>query len=71
MAAPENYRATRCVNARIARDFNLGSNKQLQLALSANNLLDEDYYFRGADVSPVGRLPGPGRAFILSAQLDF
>lgn len=59
------------VNARIARDFNLGSNKQLQLALSANNLLDEDYYFRGADVSPVGRLPGPGRAFILSAQLDF
>jgi len=59
------------VNARIARDFNLGSDKRLQLALSANNLLDEDYYFRGADVSPVGRLPGPGRAFILSAQLDF
>lgn len=59
------------VNARIARDFGLGSNKQLQLALSANNLLDEDYYFRGVDVSPVGRLPGPGRSFILSAQLDF
>ncbi|GAA0680880.1 TonB-dependent siderophore vibrioferrin receptor PvuA [Marinobacterium maritimum] len=59
------------INARVARDFNLGSDKQLQLALSANNLLDEDYYFRGADVSPVGRLPGPGRAFILSAQLDF
>ena len=59
------------INARIAHDFNLGSNKALQLAFSANNLLDEDYYFRGVDVSPVGRLPGPGRSFILSAQLDF
>ena len=59
------------INARIARDFNLGSDKALQLAFSANNLLDEDYYFRGVDVSPVGRLPGPGRSFILSAQLDF
>ncbi|SIQ31274.1 Fe(3+) dicitrate transport protein [Marinobacterium stanieri] len=59
------------VNARIACDVNLGSNKQLQLAFSANNLLDEEYYFRGADVSPVGRLPSPGRSFILSAQLDF
>ncbi len=59
------------VNARIAREFNVGSDKQLQLAFSANNLLDEEYYFRGADVSPVGRLPGPGRSFILSAQLDF
>ncbi len=59
------------VNARIARDIALDQGKQLQLALSVNNLLDEEYYFRGVDVSPVGRVPGAGRAFILSAQLDF
>ncbi|OOV86547.1 TonB-dependent siderophore receptor [Oceanospirillum linum] len=59
------------VNARIARDIDLGTSTDLELALSINNLLDEDYYFRGADVSPVGRIPGSGRAFIVSTQLDF
>lgn len=59
------------VNARVARDMELGGDKQLQLALSANNLLDEEYFFRGADVSPIGRIPGQGRSFIFSAQLDF
>jgi len=39
--------------------------------LTVDNLLDEDYYFRGVDVSPVGRVPQPGRSFILEAQLDF
>ncbi|TCK09179.1 Fe(3+) dicitrate transport protein [Marinobacterium mangrovicola] len=59
------------VNTRVSRDLKLGDDKQLQLAVSANNLLDEEYYFRGADVSPIGRIPGQGRSFILSAQLDF
>jgi len=58
------------VNARIGRDFNIDDNK-FNLGLAINNLLDEDYYFRGVDVSPVGRLPAPGRSFILSAQMDF
>ena len=58
------------VNSRISRDFIVSGNN-LQLALAANNLLDEAYYFRGVDVSPVGRLPAPGRSFILEASLDF
>jgi Fe(3+) dicitrate transport protein len=47
------------------------SGNNLQLALAVNNLLDEEYYFRGVDVSPIGRLPAPGRSFILEANLDF
>lgn len=58
------------VNSRISRDFMVSGNN-LQLALAVNNLLDEEYYFRGVDVSPVGRLPAPGRSFILEANLDF
>jgi len=58
------------VNSRISRDFKVSGN-DLQLALAVNNLLDEEYYFRGVDVSPVGRLPAPGRSFILEANLDF
>ncbi|MFC6670410.1 TonB-dependent receptor family protein [Marinobacterium aestuariivivens] len=59
------------VNARIGRDIAVGSGDNLNLGLAATNLLDEDYYFRGADVSPVGRVPAPGRAFIVEARLDF
>lgn len=58
------------VNTRLSRDFNVGGNN-LELALAVNNLLDEEYYFRGVDVSPVGRLPAPGRSFILEGSLDF
>ncbi|MFV8572470.1 TonB-dependent receptor family protein [Marinobacter sp. SBS5] len=59
------------VNARLGRDFAVGSGNVLNLGLAVNNLLDEDYYFRGVDVSPVGRVPQPGRSFVLEAQLDF
>ncbi|WP_323750979.1 TonB-dependent siderophore receptor [Marinobacter sp.] len=59
------------VNFRVGRDFALGGDNLLNLGLAVNNLLDEDYYFRGVDVSPVGRVPQPGRSFVLEAQLDF
>jgi Fe(3+) dicitrate transport protein len=59
------------VNARLGRDIVLAGGRTLNLGLAATNLLDEDYYFRGADVSPVGRVSGPGRAFILEGRLDF
>ncbi|WP_227546112.1 TonB-dependent receptor family protein [Marinobacter fonticola] len=59
------------VNTRLGRDIAVGSGRNLNLALAVNNLLDDDAYFRGVDVSPVGRLPQPGRSFILEAQLDF
>lgn len=58
------------VNTRLSRDFNVGGNN-LEIALAVNNLTDEEYYFRGVDVSPVGRLPAPGRSFILEGSLDF
>ncbi|WP_136681115.1 TonB-dependent siderophore receptor [Neptunomonas sp. XY-337] len=59
------------LNARLARTLALANNKELQLSLAVNNLLDEEYYFRGVDVSPVGRVPAQGRAFIVEAKLDF
>lgn len=58
------------VNARVGHDFEM-NDYNLNVGLSVNNLLDEDYYFRGVDVSPVGRLPSPGRSFILGVQLDY
>lgn len=59
------------VNARISRDFKLGDGQVLNLGLVANNLLDADYYFRGSDVSPIGRIPGPGRSIIAEASFTF
>jgi len=58
------------VNAHISRGFEMGENT-VSLGLAINNVLDQDYYFRGVDVSPVGRVPGPGRSFTFSAQVDF
>ncbi|WP_198650118.1 TonB-dependent receptor family protein [Zobellella maritima] len=59
------------VNARLGRDIPLGNDMSLNVGLGVNNLLDEDYYFRGVDVSPVGRLPAPGRTYMLEGQLNF
>jgi Fe(3+) dicitrate transport protein len=58
------------VNSRLSREFVVGGNN-LEIAVAVNNLLDEEYYFRGVDVSPVGRLPAPGRSLILEGSLDF
>lgn len=59
------------VNARIGRDISLSDDTLLNVGLSATNLLDDDAYFRGTDVSPVGRVPMPGRAYMLEARLEF
>lgn len=59
------------MHVRAEKRFALGSDKSLNLAAAINNLTDEDYYFRGADVSPVGRVPGQGRSFILEGTLNF
>jgi len=59
------------VNANLSREVALANDKTLQLSVALNNLLDEDYYFRGVDVSPVGRVPAPGRALMLTAELNF
>lgn len=39
--------------------------------LAVNNLFDEQYYFRGIDVSPAGRYPAPGRSVSLDLELLF
>ncbi|WMC09954.1 TonB-dependent siderophore receptor [Oceanimonas pelagia] len=59
------------VNTRLGRDIPLGNDMTLNVGLGVNNLLDDDAYFRGADVSPVGRLPMPGRTYVLEGQLSF
>ncbi|MDP5293491.1 TonB-dependent siderophore receptor [Oceanimonas sp. CHS3-5] len=59
------------INTRLGRDIALGNDMTLNVGLGVNNLLDDDAYFRGADVSPVGRLPMPGRTYVLEGQLSF
>ncbi|TFH86906.1 TonB-dependent receptor [Billgrantia azerbaijanica] len=44
---------------------------QASLTLGAHNLTDDDAYFRGVDVSPVGRVPLPGRAYSLTLDMTF
>lgn len=41
----------------------------MKAGLGINNLFDRDYYFRGVDYSQ-GRMPQPGRAALLSLQVD-
>ena len=41
----------------------------MKAGLALNNLLDRDYYFRGVDFSQ-GRMPAPGRAALLTLQMD-
>lgn len=43
----------------------------LRANLAVNNLFDKDYFFRGIDVSPVGRYPAPGRSFSLDVNYSF
>ncbi|RTQ98193.1 TonB-dependent receptor family protein [Halomonas nitroreducens] len=41
------------------------------LTLGVHNLTDHDAFFRGVDVSPVGRVPLPGRAYSLGLDVTF
>lgn len=59
------------VNVQLGRDIQISSAVTARFALAVNNAFDEDYYFRGVDVSPVGRVPAPGRSYITSLTLDF
>lgn len=55
-------------NAQVSKDFRAG-NTAMKAALAVNNIFNEDYYFRGVDTSN-GRVPAPGRAFMLSLQME-
>lgn len=54
------------LNLRLAREFEIRGGRNITAAFTVNNALDTDYFFRGVDTSPVGRVPGPGRAFMLT-----
>lgn len=58
-------------NAKYSTKVPVSNNLKANISLGINNLFDEDYYFRGVDVSPVGRVSGQGRSFIISGQIDF
>ncbi|MCL5061494.1 MAG: TonB-dependent siderophore receptor [Candidatus Thermoplasmatota archaeon] len=55
-------------NAQLTRDVNWNSTK-MKAGLAINNLFDRDYYFRGVDFSQ-GRMPAPGRAALVTLQMD-
>ncbi|RWX56201.1 TonB-dependent receptor family protein [Photobacterium chitinilyticum] len=58
-------------NFNISKDLYKKDDSVLRAGFSVNNLFDEDYYFRGIDVSPVGRYPAPGRSFSLDVKYTF
>lgn len=58
------------VNMYVGRELSI-NNKALQVSFAVNNLFDKSWYFRGSDVSPVGRIPGPGRSFMIDVALHF
>jgi len=59
------------VNVNIATEFFKQDNHGLKVGLSVNNLFDNEYYFRGLDVSPAGRVPASGRSLSLDVGYTF
>ncbi|HEX4918258.1 MAG TPA: TonB-dependent receptor [Limnobacter sp.] len=59
------------VNMRLGRDIAMGNGKSMNLGFGINNVFDEQYFFRGVDVSTIGRVPAPGRTLLVDLQLDF
>lgn len=58
-------------NISVTRDFEWANGRTVTAALAVNNLFDKDHYFRGVDTSPIGRVPGPGRAVLLGLSSTF
>lgn len=59
------------VNLSLAKELYKHENESLTLGLAVNNLLDNEYYFRGLDVSPAGRVAAPGRSFTVDLGYTF
>lgn len=58
-------------NLNLQKTLKESKDEKLTLQFGINNLLDEQYYFRGIDTSPVGRYPAPGRAYKLGVNYQF
>ncbi|BAJ04253.1 TonB-dependent receptor family protein [Shewanella violacea] len=59
------------VNFNISTEIFKQNDQGLKVGLSVNNLFDNEYYFRGLDVSPAGRVAAPGRSFSLDLTYNF
>ena len=59
------------VNFNISTELFKQDNHGIKLGVSVNNLFDNEYYFRGLDVSPAGRVPAPGRSLSLDIGYTF
>ncbi|WP_443147338.1 TonB-dependent receptor family protein [Photobacterium sp. MCCC 1A19761] len=58
-------------NLNVGKDVIANDTGTLRVNLTMNNLFDKAYYFRGIDVSPVGRYPAPGRSYSLDLNYTF
>lgn len=58
-------------NLNLHKTLKESKDEKLTLQFGINNLLNEQYYFRGIDTSPVGRYPAPGRAYKLGVNYQF
>lgn len=58
-------------NLNLQKTLKESKDEKLTLQFGVNNLLDEQYYFRGIDTSPVGRYPAPGRSYKLGVNYQF
>ncbi|NMH66075.1 TonB-dependent receptor family protein [Shewanella salipaludis] len=59
------------VNFNISTELFKRDRHGLKVGLSVNNLFDNEYYFRGLDVSPAGRVAAPGRSLSLDLGYSF
>ncbi|MFT7053068.1 MAG: Fe(3+) dicitrate transport protein [Psychromonas sp.] len=59
------------VNFTVSTELYKKAKESLTVGLGVNNLFDNEYYFRGLDVSPAGRVTAPGRSFTLDLGYDF
>ncbi|MBX9822987.1 TonB-dependent receptor family protein [Afipia birgiae] len=58
-------------NAKVSYQIVSTPQQTTELSLALNNILDANYYFRGVDTSPIGRVPGPGRSVTVGLRATF
>ena len=59
------------VNLTAATELYKKGTQSLTARVALNNAFDEEYYFRGLDVSAIGRIAAPGRSVSLSVGYKF
>lgn len=58
-------------NFNVGKELYKSGTHSLNMNLAVNNLLNEEYYFRGIDTSPVGRYPAPERSYSIDINYQF